>query len=231
MNNKKIIMVLISTFLMGVLTGCGSNTNETQSEKSESASQTGVVSDDTSKESTEDEEINDNSDDMSAETERESGKVLVVYYSASGNTEAVANTIAETMNADIFELEPVEPYSDDDLNWSDDNSRVTKEHDNPDSRNVELIAAAVDNWESYDTVFIGYPIWWGIAGWPVDGFVKANDFTGKTVIPFCTAASSGIGESGELLAEMAGTGNWLEGEKLRSGASAEDIQAWVEGLE
>jgi len=80
-------------------------------------------------------------------------------------------------------------------------------------------------------VFIGYPIWWGIAAWPVDGFVKANDFTGKTVIPFCTAASSGIGESGELLAEMAGTGNWLEGEKLRSGASAEDIQAWVEGLE
>ncbi|SCP95388.1 flavodoxin [Anaerobium acetethylicum] len=231
MNNKKIIMVLISTFLMGVLTGCGSNTNETQSEKSESASQTGVVSDDSSKESNENEEINDNSDEMSAETESEGGKVLVVYYSASGNTEAVANTIAETMNADIFELEPVEPYSDDDLNWSDDNSRVTKEHDNPDSRNVELIAAAVDNWESYDTVFIGYPIWWGIAAWPVDGFVKANDFTGKTVIPFCTAASSGIGESGELLAEMAGTGNWLEGEKLRSGASAEDIQAWVEGLE
>jgi len=102
MNNKKIIMIVISTFIMGVLAGCSYNTDEVQPEKSESASQTGVVSDDTSKESTEDEEINDNSDEMSAETEHESGKVLVVYYSASGNTEAVANTIAETMKADIF---------------------------------------------------------------------------------------------------------------------------------
>lgn len=224
-------MILICTFLMGVLAGCRSNTNEKQTEKTQNASQTEAVSDDSSKESTETEEINDDSDEKSTEIAGESGKVLVVYYSATGNTEAVANTIAENMNADVFELEPVEPYSDDDLNWSDENSRVTKEHDNSDSRNVELTATTVDNWESYDTVFIGYPIWWGIAAWPVDGFVKANGFTGKTVIPFCTAASSGIGDSGKILAEMAGTGNWLEGEKFSSGASSEDIQAWVESLE
>lgn len=232
MKNKKIIVAcLICTVLMGVLAGCGSGTNAKQAEKSQDVSQTEVVSDDSGNASTEKKSIDSESDKESTETDNESGKVLVVYYSATGNTEAVANTIAETMNADVFELEPVEPYSDDDLNWSDDNSRVTKEHDNPDSRNVELNATTVDDWESYDTVFIGYPIWWGIAAWPVDGFVKANDFTGKTVIPFCTAASSGIGDSGKLLAEMAGTGNWLEGEKLSSDASTENIQVWVDSLD
>ena len=88
----------------------------------------------------------------------------------------------------------------------------------------------MDNWDSYDTVFIGYPIWWGIAAWPVDNFVTANDFTGKTVIPFCTSSSSGLGESGELLAELAGTGNWLEGQRFRSSASEDDVAEWVNGL-
>lgn len=76
----------------------------------------------------------------------------------------------------------------------------------------------------------GYPIWWGIAAWPVNGFIEANDFTGKTVIPFCTSSSSGLGESGELLAEAAGTGNWLEGQRFSSRPSEEDVQAWVDGL-
>ena len=158
------------------------------------------------------------------------GKTLVVYYSATGNTEEVANYIAAVANADVFELEPAEPYTDDDLDWTDDNSRVVYEHDNPDARDVELVSTTVPDWESYDTVFIGYPIWWGIAAWPVDGFVEANDFTGKTVIPFCTSSSSGLGESGELLAEAAGTGDWQEGMRFRSGASQSDIADWVNGL-
>ncbi len=165
-----------------------------------------------------------------ADSESESGKTLVVYYSATGTTENVANYIAAATGADLFELEPVNPYSADDLNWTDDNSRVVYEHDNPDARVVELVSATVDNWDSYDTIFIGYPIWWHIAAWPVDGFVTANDFTGKTVIPFCTSSSSDLGESGELLAEAAGTGNWLAGERFSSGASSESVQAWVEGL-
>lgn len=163
-------------------------------------------------------------------TENESGKTLVVYYSATGNTENVANYIAAATGADLFELEPVNPYSADDLNWTDDNSRVVYEHDNPDARAVELVSTTVDNWDSYDTVFIGFPIWWHIVAWPVDGFVTANDFTGKTVIPFCTSSSSDLGESGELLAEATGTGNWLAGERFSSGASAESVQAWVDGL-
>ena len=130
----------------------------------------------------------------------------------------------------MFELEPVEPYSNDDLNWTNDDSRVTREHENEDERDVELVSATVDNWSEYDTVFIGYPILWGIAAWPVDEFIETNDFTGKTVIPFATSASSGMGQSGELLAEMAGTGDWQEGQRFRSGASEDDIVAWVEGL-
>ena len=111
----------------------------------------------------------------------EAGKTLVVYYSATGNTENVANYIATATDGDLFELEPAEPYSDADLNWTDDNSRVVREHDNPDERDVALVKSTIENWDEYDTIFIGYPIWWGIAAWPVNGFVEKNDFSGKKV--------------------------------------------------
>lgn len=157
-------------------------------------------------------------------------KVLVVYYSASGNTKKAAEYIAAATGGDMFELVPTEVYSSADLNWSDKNSRVSKEHDDPDLRDVELEYNTVDNWDSYDTVFIGYPIWWYIAAWPVNNFVSGNDFSGKTVIPFCTSASSGIGDSGNLLEEMAGTGNWQEGHRFSSRASESDINEWVSSL-
>ena len=164
------------------------------------------------------------------ENTADSGSVLVVYYSASGHTETVAGYIAQTTGGDIFEITPAQPYTDDDLNWSDSDSRVTREHEDESLRDVELTTTEVENWDSYDTVFIGYPIWWGIAAWPVDGFVEANDFTGKTVIPFCTSSSSGLGESGELLAELAGTGDWQEGQRFRSSAGQADMDEWVDSL-
>lgn len=164
------------------------------------------------------------------ENTADSGSVLVVYYSASGHTKTVAGYIAQATGGDIFEITPVEPYTDDDLNWSDSDSRVTREHEDESLRDVELTTTEVENWDSYATVFIGYPIWWGIAAWPVDGFVEANDFTGKTVIPFCTSSSSGLGQSGELLAELAGTGDWQDGERFRSSASQEDVNEWVDSL-
>lgn len=159
------------------------------------------------------------------------GKTLVVYFSATGNTERIANFIAETIEGDIFVIEPAEPYTDEDLNWTDENSRVTYEHENEEARNVELVHETVDNWDSYDTVFIGYPIWWGIAAWPVSSFVAANDFSGKTVIPFATSASSGLGESGNLLAETAQSGEWLEGQRFTSRTSEEEVVEWIDGLE
>ena len=164
------------------------------------------------------------------ETQPETGKTLVVYYSASGNTERVAKDIAEAADADLFEIVPTEVYTSDDLDWTNPDSRVSREHDDESLRDVPLTTTEVPDWDSYDTVFIGYPIWWGIAAWPVDTFVKSNDFTGKTVIPFATSSSSGMGQSGSLLADMAGTGEWQEGQRFSSGVSGDDVQSWVNGL-
>ncbi len=165
------------------------------------------------------------------ETPAQNGKILVAYYSAQGHTKAVAEAATETLNADTLELIPVEPYSSEDLNWTVDGSRVNREHENESLRDVKLTNATVNNWDEYDVILIGYPIWWGIAAWPVNDFVNNNDFTGKTVIPFCTSASSGLGQSGELLAEMAGTGNWQTGQRFREGASTADVRAWANGLD
>lgn len=245
---KKLAALFLSTWLVLSLAACG---NQGSSDASDEAAVAGAAQKTTREETTQ--EMSEQPDvketEMATETVTEDvteeavtedakaepageakGKTLVVYYSATGNTEEVANYIAAATGADVFELEPVEPYSDADLNWTDENSRVVYEHDNPGERVVELQASTVPDWDSYDTVFIGYPIWWGIAAWPVDGFIAANDFMGKTVIPFCTSSSSGLGESGELLEKAAGTGDWLEGERFSSGTSKETVQEWIEGL-
>ena len=173
------------------------------------------------------------SSEAAAPETESAGGTLVVYYSATGNTEEAAGYIAELTGGDLFELTPVDDYSNDDLRWTDPESRVSTEHDAivaGKTVTVELTAVTPENWDSYDTVFIGYPIWWGEAAWPVDGFVTGNDFTGKTVIPFCTSSSSPLGESGTLLAEMAGTGDWQEGHRFSSGVSESDVQEWLDGL-
>ncbi len=159
---------------------------------------------------------------------------LVVYFSATGNTGEAAGYIASITGADVFEIVPADPYTSEDLTWTDPESRVSTEHDARvagETVTVELTQTTPDNWDSYDTVFIGYPIWWGEAAWPVDTFVQSNDFTGKTVIPFCTSASSSLGESGQLLAELAGAGDWLEGQRFRSSVSESDVQTWLDGLD
>ena len=173
------------------------------------------------------------SSEAAAPETESAGGTLVVYYSATGNTEEAAGYIAELTGGVLFELTPVDDYSNDDLRWTDPESRVSTEHDAivaGETVTVELTAVTPENWDSYDTVFIGYPIWWGEAAWPVDGFVTGNDFTGKTVIPFCTSLSSPLGESGTLLAEMAGTGDWQEGHRFSSGVSESDVQEWLDGL-
>lgn len=165
-----------------------------------------------------------------AASQSKTGKTLVVYYSASGNTQRVAKDIAAATGGTLFELIPTKVYTEDDLDWTQSDSRVNREHEDESLRDVPLTTTEVADWDTYDTVFLGYPIWWQIAAWPVDNFVKANDFTGKTVIPFATSASSGIGDSGTLLADLAGTGNWQEGQRFSSGASTSEVQSWVNGL-
>ena len=161
---------------------------------------------------------------------RTGSHILVVYYSASNNTKAAAETIAQTAHADIFEIEPADPYTDDDLNWNDSDSRITREHEDESLQDIELVSTQAEDWDNYDTVFIGYPIWWGEAAWPVNNFIKDNDFSGKTVIPFCTSASSGIGSSADSLADMAGTGDWQEGKRFSGSASEAEIADWAQSV-
>lgn len=195
---KPVYIFMMLILITGLFAGCGSSTSD-----------------------------NNQSDPAAASGEEQSSdsKILVAYYSASGTTEAVAQTIADAAGADLFEIVPAEPYTGNDLDWTDDSSRVSREHNNESLRNVELTKTTPENWDEYDTVLIGYPIWWGDAAWPVNNFVKDNDFSGKTVIPFCTSASSGIGSSGEILEKLAGTGSWQDGERFSSGASEDNIVA------
>ncbi len=221
---KVMALCLTGMMTMGLMTACGSS-------NSNQASSTGSAQSETNESLSADTEEKENSASTTESAEgTEEGKTLVVYYSATGTTRGVAETLAKVTGGDLFEIEPVEPYTEDDLNWSNNESRVSREHDDESLRDVELVSTSVENWDSYDTVYIGYPIWWGIAAWPVNNFVKANDFTGKTVIPFCTAASSEIGDSGNLLEELTGTGNWLAGDRIQGDASEDDISAWISGL-
>lgn len=158
------------------------------------------------------------------------GHVLVAYFSAQGHTKAVAETAADALGADLFELVPANPYSDDDLNWRDDASRVNAEHNDTSLQDVELTQATPDGWDDYDAVLLGYPIWWGGAAWPLSGFVTGNGFAGKTVIPFCTSASSGLGDSASALEQEAGASTWLEGQRFASDASADEVTNWAQGL-
>ena len=213
---KKSATVVLSCLLMFCLVACSSGGSGSTSSADTSSSSVSSASDETSA--------------TTEESSTDLGNVLVVYYSATGNTERVANSIAEATGGDLFEIEPTEPYTDDDLNWNDESSRVSREYEDESLRDVPLVNTTVDGWDDYDTVFIGYPIWWGIAAWPVDGFVEANDFSDKTVIPFATSASSGMGQSGELLADLAGTGDWQDGMRFSSGAGDDEVQEWVETL-
>ncbi len=226
MKLKKMICIMATCVLsLGMLAGCGSRTSGTGS--ATSANNNSTVKTTESSASTGSTIAASTAGDK---TQAESGKTLVVYYSATGSTRKVAEEIASELGADTFEITPVQTYTSDDLNWNNNNSRVSKEHNDESLRDVELTKVTPDNWESYDTVLIGYPIWWYIAAWPVNNFVKGNDFTGKTVIPFCTSTSSGLGESGSLLQKMAGTGNWKEGQRFSSGASSSDVSKWVKSL-
>lgn len=156
------------------------------------------------------------------------GKTLVVYFSGQGHTKDAAEQIADQLGADTFEIEPANPYTDDDLNWNDDNSRVNREHEDESLRDVELKTTEVPNWDDYNTVLIGYPIWWGIEAWPIDGFVKAQDFGGKQVYPFCTSYSSSIGSSDDNLKAEASGGEWHDGQCFTgNGGNSKEISDWV----
>lgn len=235
---KKLIALLLGIIMIFSLAACAGTTPDTPSGTTPSnGSQTTNGTNDTKKpdSTTSGEDSTTGTTDTTDSTDTPDtpaagGKTLVVYFSGSGNTKRVAEDIAAATGGTLFELVPVTPYTSADLSWTTAGSRVNREHDDESLRDIPLVTTTPENFDEYDTVFIGYPIWWGIAAWPVNNFVKNNDFAGKTVIPFATSASSGMGQSGSLLAEMAGTGNWQEGHRFSSGASKSTVEEWVNGL-
>ena len=218
--NKKVIIGVVAVLIIAVVAVLGysflSNDNESDNVNN--------ATNNSNNNSITDENVTD--DNIGSGT----GKTLIVYYSATGNTEEVAERLAENLNADTFEIVPSDPYTDDDLDWTDDNSRVSREYADESLRDVELETTTVPNWDTYDTVLIGYPIWWGIAAWPVNSFIEANDFTGKTVIPFCTSSSSGIGNSSDILEDLTKTGTWQEGIRFGTNPSDDDINDFIDSI-
>lgn len=240
---KKWICFMMTTILCAMtLTACGNSSRQQESvnvqeqEEAEDTAQIPVSEEQEDMaepeiEAQQEPEVEDSRQQEASDgTEEQAGKVLVVYYSASGNTKAVGDVIAQYTGGDVFEIIPVNAYTSEDLNWRAEGSRVNQEHEDESLQDIELVSTTVDNFDSYDTIFIGYPIWWHEAAWVVNHFVKDNDFTGKTVIPFCTSSSSDLGESGTHLAEMAGTGDWQEGQRFSSSASENEVTEWLAGL-
>lgn len=217
---KLIPFLLVITLSIGLI-GCSSKTNKTPTE-------TNDTSDISSK--TEDKSVNDNSIESNSSTNSNTDKkdTLVVVFSATGTTKNVAKKIAEIENADFYEIEPKEEYTTADLNWNDRNSRSTKEQNDPKSR--PEIGSEKISVKEYKKIYIGFPIWWGEEPRIVDTFVESYDFSDITVIPFCTSSSSGIGRSGQNLAENAKSGNWLDGKRFSGSVSETELKNWINSL-
>lgn len=158
------------------------------------------------------------------------GKVLVAYFSGTGHTRAVAQTVADELGADLFEIVPEQPYTSDDLNYSDSGSRVSREHDDEALQDISLAQVAPDGFADYDAVLLGYPIWWGGAAWPVRHFVSDNDFAGKHVVTFCISASSGMGDSSQYLASLAEPVDWQDGHRFATSPAEDDVRAWARSV-
>lgn len=227
---KRFVSILAAGVMTAaLLAGCGSSAGS-QTETASSDTSKSTVADttsDTSEAGTQQTAAGASQETASAD----GGNVLVLYFSASGNTKNIADMIVEDTGADEYEITPSDPYTDEDLDWTDEDSRVNREHEGESLQDVAFDSYDVPDWDSYDTVFVGYPIWWQDASWVMKSYVQHLDFTGKTVIPFCTSSSSPIGDSGKNLESLAGSGNWLEGERFSGGASSDEVQEWVDSLD
>ena len=237
---KKTILILIAALLILCLAACG---NPEKTEPAETKAPAESAAEVASGKSTPMPENAENGAPESTEAPEAFGKpesvpspdsteehsdTLVVYFSATGTTKGVAEKIAAITDADLYEITAAEPYSADDLNYNDRNSRSTKEQNDKSAR-PEIGSESLDL-SGYTTVFIGFPIWWGEEPRIMDTFAESCSFDGITVIPFCTSSSSGIGRSGPNMEALAGSGTWLDGKRFSGSVSEADLRSWIEGL-
>jgi len=216
----KLIKIFLSVLcIMTIVTGC-SNTEQNNVSTAENNTNT-TENDNIEQETSENESITN--------TKENKSKVLVAYFSATGTTKKVAETMADVLSADLYEIAPKEPYTDADLDYNNNDSRSSIEM-NDDSSRPEFLSN-FNNMSNYDIVFLGYPIWWSEAPHIIYTFIESYDFSGKTIIPFCTSASSGIGSSAEdVHSSVSDGGIWLNGNRLNGNSSREDISKWIESL-
>lgn len=225
---KKVITILISLLMILSLAACGNSVSQTRQPSTEEKPAAGTVNSEESAENTDTSEGQTNESENPVILEEQGTKMLVAYFSATNTTRGIAEHIANGLNADIYEIVPEEPYTDADLNYNDNNSRTTIEMNDPDAR--PAISDSVEDMEQYAIVFIGYPIWWGEAPRIVSTFVESYDFSGKTIVPFCTSGGSGVGSSATNLEQLTDGADWLPGKRLNGSDSQDTVMEWVNGL-
>lgn len=235
---KKSICVLFSFMLLLIVAGCGNiaaeGGQESVSEQPEVQTEQ-VIGNNRESSETESQEPSESVSEQEQETatEQEQGtdmeqKILVVYFSATGTTEPLAEYAAEILNADLYEIVPEVPYTEEDLAYYT-NGRADQEQNDPSSR--PALSGSVQNMEEYDMIVIGYPIWHGQAPRIISTFLESYDFSGKTMIPFCTSHSSGIGSSADNLHELCSDSvNWLEGKRFEAETTKEAMRTWLENV-
>lgn len=206
---KKFVVFLLAAILVLSAAGCGNGSDAAGQEEN---SGTAAASSEASRENTEN-----------------GGKILVAYFSATGTTRPIAENLAEAAGADLFEIVPADPYSDEDLDYNNDSCRANQEQQDENAR--PEIEGTVENMDQYDTVFIGHPIWWGEEPRIIDTFVESYDLSGKTVVDFCTSGGSGVSQSESNLKELCPDSvNWLDAKRFESNAGPADAEAWLEEL-
>lgn len=228
---KKKICIMLSFLLLCIMAGCGSEGagNGAENTLPQTDGQIEQSSDDEQRGSGTE---NQQSSEVVSEPEQEPDmetKILVVYFSANGTTKPLAEYTAEILNADLYEIVPEDPYTEEDLAYYT-NGRADQEQNDSSAR--PAISGGVENMERYDTIILGYPIWHGQAPRIISTFLESYDFSGKTIVPFCTSHSSGIGSSADNLHSLCSDSvNWLEGRRFEAGTTKETLEEWFGDLE
>lgn len=215
---KRFTALLLSFAMLFTLSACGTAQTRPSTSPAESTSPTPEATPDPTPEPT-----------PSDAPEVEAARILVAYFSATGNTETVAGYLAESLSADTYTITPETPYTTDDLNWRDEASRSVQEHNDHSIR--PAISGSLEDMDEYDVIFLGYPLWWGDAPLIVRTFLESYDLAGKTIVPFCTSSSSGFGDSGKNLEEFAPDALWQDGERFTGRSTQDDVAEWLETLD
>ncbi len=221
---KKTICVLLAALFLCALAACGTGA---QTEPAETPAPAAPATSIPAPEAPAPSDAPEKAEPAPVDSAEGGRETLVAYFSATGTTKGVAEKIAAITNADLYEITAAEPYSADDLNYYDRNSRSTKEQNDKSAR-PEIGSEPLDL-SGYRTVYLGFPIWWGEEPRIMDTFAESCSFDGITVIPFCTSSSSGIGRSGPNMEALAGSGTWLEGKRFSGSVSEADLRTWIEG--